>query len=127
TPTFDIAHPETTGVSSANLYNALAALPCRKLVLLDACHSYGSSDFMRELAPSGVGPVIISACASQEEAQELPTFGHGLFTQTFLEACEENFDKVDRNKDGALAPEELYGYATARIPAMIQLGQTILG
>src|SRR5262249_14809480 len=68
-PLFDLARPNSTCLTSHDLYDAIISLPCRKLVLLDACHSGTVSiSPVRELTRDGVGPVILAACEPNEQA-----------------------------------------------------------
>jgi hypothetical protein len=51
---------ETTRISSEKLYRLLASLPCRKVILLDTCHSGANADVIRDLTPEGIGPSILT-------------------------------------------------------------------
>jgi hypothetical protein len=70
------------------LAESLARLPCRKLILLDACHSGGlASNPIRALTASGIPVVILSACQPDESAlepEDVRDGKHGFFTQALL-------------------------------------------
>jgi WD40 repeat protein len=120
-PHYDPARPEETGVSSRVLYEKLAAIPCRKLVLLDACHSGEAvANPVRTLTPGGQGPIILAACDRNQLSYENKAFGHGLFTYAILEALGDRFSQADRNGDGRLDATELYAYVRGRMPALLE-------
>ena len=81
-PEFDLKKPGDTGLTSLDLYKALAAIPAHKLVILDTCHSgLTTVNPIRGLTPNGKGPTIMAACDANEFAYENKEFGHGLFTE----------------------------------------------
>jgi WD40 repeat protein len=124
-PRFAGEDPEKTGVTSDVLYEKLAAINCRKLVLLDACHS-GEAVFnpTRSLTPGGQGPVIIAACDRNQQSYENPKFAHGLFTYTLLEALGDQFAKADQDGNKKLDSRELYTYTLDRLPQLLrEIGQ----
>ena len=119
-PRFQGDNPEKTGLTSEVLYEKLAAINCRKLVLLDACHSgEAASNPVRGLTPGGQGPVILAACDRNQHSYENPKFGHGLFTYCLLEALGERFAKADADGNKKLDTRELYDYARARLPELL--------
>jgi uncharacterized caspase-like protein len=125
-PTFDIEKPISTGLGASALHDALAAIPCQKMLLLDCCHS-GSMDLIRELAPDGVGPVIMVACDSKENSYDIPFLGHGAFTNALLEAAGEKFSVADRDRSAVLDSDELFSYVRRRVPQTIELARPIVG
>jgi WD40 repeat protein len=125
-PTFDISRPHETGVTGSELYQAISALPCHKLLLLDCCHS-GSTNILRELSPEGIGPVMIAACGGNESSYDIPFLGHGAFSNAILEAMDAHFAEVDTNRDNRLSVRELFGYIDQRVPRTIELARPVLG
>jgi WD40 repeat protein len=119
-PHFDIDRPEATGLASQALYEALAALPCRKLVLLDVCHAGMAANPVRGLTPGGKGPTILASCDKTEAAVEDDTLKHGLFTYALMEALGQAFDRADSDHDGKLDAEELFHYTEERLPQLLQ-------
>lgn len=121
TPQFDFARPDETGLSSETLYDALIALPARKMVFLDTCHS-GSvqqAEYVRGLTPEGLGPAVISAASRDELSWEFPSLGHGLFTRALLDALGADFASADRDADRVLDENELSAYIARRVPALL--------
>jgi WD40 repeat protein len=76
-PDFDLRNLAETSVSSREISEKLAAIRCRKLVLLDACHSGDVAMPIRDLTPGGCGPIIFAACGRGELSWEDPRLGEG--------------------------------------------------
>ena len=74
-PDFDATRPEETGITSEVLYEKLAKIAGRKLVILDACHS-GEAAYQSVCGsvkyPGGQGPIIIASCDRNQSAYEDP-------------------------------------------------------
>lgn len=124
-PTFDIRRPDKTGVTSQDLYERLSALPCRKLLLLDACHSGDvlQTNPIRDLTPDQVGPVILAACGAKESAvEDSDERKHGLFTWAVHEVLTKNvfFAAADLDKNGKLDTDELSTFVKHRVPMLLE-------
>ncbi|MBM3978671.1 MAG: hypothetical protein FJ304_00005 [Planctomycetes bacterium] len=123
-PNYSPANPGATALAVEELFAALARVNCRKLVLIDACHSGRAAvpSVLRRCAPNGQGPVIFAACAEGELSYEDATLGHGLFTRAVLDALDKarDYRKADYNSDGALSAEELFDYVSARVPVLLR-------
>jgi WD40 repeat protein len=124
-PDYDPRRYAATGVTSADLYEKLAAIPCRKVVLLDACRSGDlAASPVRDLTPGGKGPTILAACGRGEKSFEdtrLGKAGHGLFSFALIEALGEKFDAADKSPaDGRLDAQEIFDYVEARLPALLK-------
>ncbi len=117
---FDSANPDQTGLTSHVLFEALAKLCCRKLVLLDVCHSGLAANPVRGLTPGGKGPTILAACDKSEGAIEEDTIQHGLFTFALVEALDKSFDNADRDRNQKLDADELFIYAETRVPELLE-------
>ncbi len=104
-----------TGLSAADVYEALEGIGCFKCVLLDACQSGGMIQHLPATPlPRGQGPSVLASCAKDQYCVELEQLGHGLFTQALLEALGAGLEKADRNNDGLLDLAELFAYAQER-------------
>jgi uncharacterized caspase-like protein len=92
------------------------------MVLIDACRSGQSADAyaMRQFAPDGQGPVVITGCDQAELSFEDDKLGHGLFTAAVLEALGPQLDKADANHDGKLDSKELFAYVKVRLPRLLE-------
>ncbi|MBL8798096.1 MAG: caspase family protein [Planctomycetia bacterium] len=120
---FDIARPLSTGLTTADLYRAMTRLPCRKVILLDACRS-GTiiANPVRNLTHDGVGPIILAAsqpgeAAKEDEAGRSSAAGtvYGLFSLAVVHALGEQFAKADRNSDAGLIPNELFEFVKGEV------------
>jgi WD40 repeat protein len=123
---FNPKKPLETGISRDVLVQKLAAIPCRKLVIFDACHSGVAADSgttespARELLPQGLGPVVLASCDRNQKSYEDKKFGHGLFTKAILEALDKESSKADANGDGYIDQDELILYTRRRVPELLQ-------
>jgi hypothetical protein len=116
---------ETT-VTGKELKGALADLPCRVVLLLDACHSGAAGNAKERVPPrldkiggelTEVGTVVLFAAGTDEQAGEDEKLGHGYFTKAMLEALREG--KADRSpQDGHISLNELLTYVEFRVPQL---------
>lgn len=116
---------EITGYPLKRLYEQLAKLPAREiLVVLDSCFS-GSGG--RSVIAKGARPLVISmenpvlagdkvvVMTASSAAQISSTYdqkNHGLFTYFFLKGLQ---GAADANKDGKIELDELYGYLKPQV------------
>lgn len=120
-PDYDRKRYAQTGITSQTLYETLALIPGRKVVILDACHSGEAvANPIRSLTPGGKGPIILAACDRSEFSFEHEKFGHGLFTYAVLEALGPAFERADRDRNGTLDAAEVFTYAQARLPELLK-------
>lgn len=109
-----------------DLLARLARLNCRKLVLLDSCHSGAVAvDPGRDLRPGGRGAVVLTAAAPDEAASEFDieldrggetvTERHGFFSVAVYHALGRDRAATDRNKDGVITLEELHRAVAAAV------------
>jgi WD40 repeat protein len=121
-PSYDPSRPLEAGVSSLELYEKLAAIKCRKVVLLDACHSgaIGDDNQVRSLTPGGRGPTILAACDRGQLSYEHDKLGHGLFTYALLRAMGEEFSRADLDGDGSLDANEIYRFTYQRVQELLK-------
>jgi WD40 repeat protein len=118
-PDYDPARGRTR-ITSHELYTALAKIPCRKTVFLDACRSGEAVMPVRDLTPGGRGPNILAACDRNEESFESKKYEHGVFTYAILEAAGEKFDVANVRPDDGLDAKEIYDYARTRMPELLK-------
>ena len=111
-----------TALSGEELFDLLAGINCRKLVLLDTCHAGGAveANLLRRFIPNGQGPFVIAACDQSEQSFEDNKLGHGVFTYAVLEAFGQKFRAADVNSDGQLSPKELFDYVSERVPELMR-------
>ena len=92
------------------------------MVLLDACHSGQAVDanMIRRFVPNGQGPFVIAACDQSEQSYENSKIGHGVFTESVLEAFGSRFALADTDTNGELTADELFAYISRRVPGLLQ-------
>jgi serine/threonine-protein kinase len=118
-PGTDRKDPSGTALPQRDLFDAVNRLPCRVLVLLDAC---GCGDVAESPAVKRDNPgrvLVIAACKGHEQSYELPLLKQGVFTQAVIEALGSRFVDADRNKDGLLDAGELQDYIRERVPRLL--------
>ncbi len=121
-PNYIPTKAEATALSGEELFETLAKINCRKLVLLDTCHAGGAveANLLRRFIPNGQGPFVIAACDQSEKSFEDDKLGHGVFTYAVLEAFGTKFRKATENSDGKLSPRELFDYVRDRVPDLMR-------
>jgi hypothetical protein len=120
----NIKDPRTM-LTSRQLYDLLAHVPCRKLLVLDTCQSGDvASTPLRDLTRGGMPFVVFCSCERAQEALEpVPGEGRykqGFFTQCLLEALGSQFKVADTNEDGTLDIHELTFYVKKRMPEILK-------
>jgi uncharacterized caspase-like protein len=122
-PNYSPVKADATTLSGEELFDLLADINCRKLVLLDTCHAGGAveANLLRRCIPNGQGPIVIAACDESEKSFEEDKLLHGMFTYAVLEALGPKFRAANRNLDGKLTPEELFNYVAARVPELMKI------
>jgi uncharacterized caspase-like protein len=148
-PDFHPLKPKTS-INARELYEALADIPCRKVVFLDVCHSGEVVRPVRDLTPGGRGPTILAACDSGEsswepleakgaaalnqksgaatpgadhkrpEAKGAMAASHSFFVAALLEAFGDRFQRADQDGDGRLDAREIYEYTSNRVPELLK-------
>ncbi len=119
----DINYPRETAMQLAELYEALAKLPARRIiVVIDACFS-GISRAGVALT-MGARPIVVSiehpallrngmavfaAAQGAQQANDLPEKEHGLFSYHFFRALR---GAADTDRDGLMTVDEIDAYVT---------------
>lgn len=124
---------ETSLDFEKEIINYLSSINCRKLFLIDACHSgAGSSDYatsqlsgerMNQLAGGQKGLSLMMSCRANEFSYEDDQWQNGAFTQAMLHTIEQFTRRVpgiDLNQDGALDIKELYTQLEKEVPKLVQ-------
>jgi WD40 repeat protein len=121
-PNYSPAKADVTTFSGEELFEQLARMNCRKLVLIDACHAGGAleTNLLRRCIPNNQGPVVIAACDESEKSFEDDKLRHGMFTYAVLEALGPRFRTANRALDGRLTAQELFAYVSERVPELMR-------
>jgi WD40 repeat protein/uncharacterized caspase-like protein len=124
-------------------FQQLARIPCRKLALVDTCHSGAMgpairSETIREFQENMI--VVLAAAADGEPSQEAKVWGHGAFTKILLEALEGKADigrsrsretaaaaagrdRASRSRpDGIVSLDEIIDYVLKGVPDLTRVG-----
>jgi hypothetical protein len=121
----DPAYIDTTGYSLKRLYDSLAKLPAREVVvLLDSCFSGagGRSVLAKGARPMGLSvekamvaggkTVVLAASSGDQISSTYVAKSHGLLTYFFLKGLQ---GEGDQNKDGVLDIKELFDYVKPQV------------
>jgi len=124
--------PDPTGVITWKDFDGLDALPCRKLAIVDTCHSGGMgpsarSNAVREFQENMI--LVLAAASDAEASQESASWGHGAFTTGLLEALAGRADTragpaanatgpVAYSPDGVVTLAEIADYVAKRVPEL---------
>lgn len=121
----DPAYIDTTGYSLKRLYDSLAKLPAKEvIVLLDSCFSGagGRSVIAKGARPMGLSTekamvtggktVVMAASSGDQISSTYTTKSHGLLTYFFLKGLQ---GEGDQNKDGVLDIKELFDYVKPQV------------
>jgi Caspase domain len=125
--------PRAEKSSSVHYRNDVLAylnkIKCKKIVLLDACHSGAAkskadapkaediNNAVKELNKAYSGLVTITSCSGDEVSFEDSEWENGAFSQALIEAL---MGKADTNKDKLLSLDEIYSYLQIRVPNLVQ-------
>ena len=135
--------PTAAGSLRWHDFQELARIPCRKLALVDTCHSGAlgpatRSETIRDFQENMI--VVLAAAAEGEASQEAKDWGHGAFTKILLEAFDGRAD-VARSRsrsrlppgserdgssrdrpDGVVSLDEVIDYVVKRVPELTRVG-----
>ena len=116
-----------TGLNIRDLTEGMNGTPCKKLILLDACHSGQSgndllafanakgshvNDAIEELVKKEPGVTVMTSSSGKEYSYENPSWGHGAFTKAMLEGLE---GRADYNQNKVIGLLELNLFVTNRV------------
>lgn len=118
----------------SELLEVLSPINCKKIVLLDACHSGGAkegfggvSKALIELAKSQPGVSTLTSCGPTEKSYENAAWQNGAFTEALLEAfqgrnCQDanGTFQADSDRDQILRLGELYDFLRRRVPNLVK-------
>jgi len=116
---------ERGGLSSADMRGLIARIEARRtFLLIDTCQSgtaaavfedYVDRRALRRLGRS-VGMHVLAATAKNQQAAELKTLGHGVFTYAVLKGMDGGADVSP--SDGNLTAQEIIQFSELQVPRM---------
>jgi hypothetical protein len=121
----DPAYIDTTGYPLKRLYEQLAKLPAKEVVvMLDSCFSGagGRSVIAKGMRPMGLSAetpveakgktVVLAASSGDQVSSTYDKNGHGLFTYFLLKGLQ---GEADGNKDGSVDLQEVFDYLKPQV------------
>lgn len=110
------------GVVTWKDFEALANLPCRKIAIVDTCHSgalgpAARGTAIREFQENMV--LVLAAAADDEQSFESETWGHGAFTRALLDVLGAESAAA---ADGVVSFDEVIDHVVAAVPRMTREG-----
>ena len=127
---FDNAAKQATSVAYESIISTLAAIRCKKIVLIDACFSGGVNrntvvsngdnasinNLITQLSFQQPGLVTITSSTKSQPSYEDQSWGNGAFTEAIIDA----FSNGDTNGDKVVTLSEMYSHISSKIPKMVQ-------
>jgi hypothetical protein len=127
---FDNSAKQATSVSYENIISTLAAIRCKKIVLIDACFSGGVNrsttvrttdnesinDLITQLSFQQPGLVTITSSTKSQPSYEDKSWQNGAFTEAIIDA----FTNGDINGDKVVTLSEMYSHISKQIPSIVK-------
>lgn len=119
------ARQRSTSVSFRNdVIGILEAIPCKKIIMIDACHSGGAranpSDInfeINKLNSIAKGLTVFASSRGEEQSYEDPTWQNGAFTASIVKALAAGMGDADGNR--IISLHELSSYVGRDVAAMV--------
>lgn len=119
--------PRKGGFSARSFAEKIGYINCKLVVFIDACYSakmleqfrdgsVNNGEFFKELTATPNGTNIYTSSGADVRSRELDEYGHGVFTQALIEACD--FKNSDADNDGRITITEIRNYLERRIVQM---------
>lgn len=125
--TTDGETPRKGSFSASSFNEKIAYINCKLVIFIDACYSgklvegmrsggISNAQFFKELRSTKNGTNIYTSSGSTSQSKEDSRYGHGVFTQALIEACD--FKNSDVDSDGRITIKEIRNYLERRIPEL---------
>ncbi|GAB4497746.1 MAG: hypothetical protein OHK0019_31910 [Saprospiraceae bacterium] len=115
---------ETSLDFEQEIVNYLQSLPCKKLFLVDACHSGTTSGTgLAGTAARKNGLNMLVSCQPDEFSYEDDAWQNGAFTRALVEGIKafvNNPAALDSNADSALDVGELFSFIQKEVPVLVE-------
>ena len=120
------ARQRSTSVSFRNdVVNILESIPCKKIIMIDACHSGGAranpSDInfeINKLNSVAKGLTVLASSRGEEQSYEDATWQNGAFTASIIKGLRQA--KADADRTGIISMHELSEYVSREVAAMVK-------
>ncbi len=115
----------TKAVRYSDMTEILDAIPCKKLIFIDACHSGGAkgvSSFainkaIKQLTEQKAGITTIVSSAADELSYEDKEWKNGAFTEAIIEGLQGEGDK---DENSIVTIEELFDFIKTKVPTIVK-------
>lgn len=121
---YDPIRKKTTSIAYDDLAESLKAIPGKKIVFIDACHSGGAkaqisaiNQAIHQHRLTKAGLSVITSSQEDQTSYEDTAWQNGAFTEGILQALS---GKADSNRNKILTIEELYQYLQKTVPEMVK-------
>ncbi|GAB4406011.1 MAG: hypothetical protein OHK0039_07410 [Bacteroidia bacterium] len=121
---YDPLAPMSTSLAYTQAIEMLDRVNCKKVVLIDACHSGGAradaevvNQAIARISEQASGVTTITSSRENQLSYEDESWENGAFTEAILEALS---GKADRNRDRIVTVNELYSYLEQRVPTLVR-------
>lgn len=120
------ARQRSTSVSFKNeVVGILEDIPCKKIVMIDACHSGGAranpSDInfaINQLNSVAQGLTVFASSRGEEQSYEDPVWQNGAFTSSIIKAL--NGGKADADNNRIVSLHELSSYVSNEVASIVK-------
>ncbi len=128
--------PSAKDITSVNfkedITNRLDRLRCKKVILIDACHSAAASGEKGvSIDPEAINQaifqlnqvkdatIIVTSSRKEEYSYEDEAWKNGAFTESIVEGLKQGMADLQK-KDGIVTIGELFSYLESRVPTMVK-------
>ncbi|HEY4655382.1 MAG TPA: caspase family protein, partial [Cyclobacteriaceae bacterium] len=120
------ARQRSTSVSfKQDVAGILKDIPCKKILLVDACHSGGAranpADInfaINQLNNVEKGLTVFASSSGEEQSYEDPAWQNGAFTEAILSGLRDG--KADADGNRIVSLHELYRYVSSEVAAIVK-------
>jgi hypothetical protein len=120
------ARQRSTSVSfHDDIVNVLNQIPCKKVLIVDACHSGGAranpADINFEINKLNTvqqGMTVLASSSGEEQSYEDPQWENGAFTEAIIAGLKEG--KADADKNGIVSLHELFSYVGPTVADIVR-------
>jgi hypothetical protein len=120
------ARQRSTSVSFRNdVVGILESIPCKKIIMIDACHSGGARanpediNFeINKLNSIAKGLTVLASSRGEEQSYEDAVWQNGAFTASIIKALRHA--KADADGNGIISMHEISEYVSREVAAMVK-------
>ncbi len=120
---YDAGAPTSTSVSYSFILEKLKSVKCKKLILIDACHSGGGRQGFKDineaidsLSKLQDGIVTFASSSADQTSHEDSTWQNGAFTEALLSGLA---GAADVNKDHFITLNEIWNYVKPEVQRLV--------